>query len=75
MTSFNSSLPSNVEINLVLQKQLLKGFAKMFMVVATFGAIHRAMTHNDNPGRLASINTSKIFFQPLILLIGLVVFV
>jgi hypothetical protein len=45
------------------------------MVVATFGAIYRTMAHNDNPWGPASINPSKMLFQPLILLVGLIVLV
>lgn len=64
------NLPGEVGIDTVLKHESLKGRTDVLHVGGIGGAVHRSVAHDDNPGSLGTVDTLKIFLQPLVLLVG-----
>ena len=63
-------VPSQVGIDLVLEEDVLKGGANLFLPAGSAGAVEGTVTNDNNPGGNAAVNGSKILSNPLHLFVG-----
>ena len=64
-----------VSVNAVLEEQALERGAQVFLVGCCFGAVHWPVAHGEDPRSFLAVDAGEIFGEPLVLLVGLVVFV
>lgn len=61
-----------VHVDAVLNKDGLESISEVLLVGGALRAVHGAMTHGDDPGRLLPVNLGEVVLEPLELLVGLV---
>lgn len=64
------NMASQVSINLVLEQDAFESIADIGLVRGDLGAVHRAMTHDNDPRSLGAVDAGQILLEPLELLVG-----